>query len=171
MDYKEWNQICKLNSTTNLDVHNKLTGVAMTIYPNADINVPSSWIRHAAGIDSFLTRTQVILRVRTINFIQVDVHTPGITAWRTITLNIDDAIVRVAIQSYESASTSWDGGVWTAVEGHPGSWTVPTIITIIASNDAVVVKWSAAVRQPGGTHIYTSTCKYRTPQSNTTCIN
>ena len=165
MKYKEWNQIFKLNSTTNLDVHNKLTGVAIMIYPNTDIHIPSSWIRHATGIDSFRTTAQVILRVRIIIFTQGDVHTPSITAWRTITLKTEPSRVRIAIQSYESASTSWDGGVWTAVEGHSGVTGVVANRTSITSNDTVVVKWCAAVRQLGATHIYPSTCKYRTPQS------
>ena len=162
MKYKEWNQICKFNNTTNLDVHNKRTSVAMTIYSNADINVPSCWIRHATGIDSFLTTAQVILRKITIKFTQVDVHTPGINVWRTVTSNIDDARVRVAIQSYESASVSW-GWVWAAVEAHSGISGVVANVTSITSNDAVVAKWWAAVRQMTGSHIYTSTCKYRTP--------
>ena len=134
----------------------------MTIYPNTDINISASWIRHTTGIDSLLTTTQVILRRRTITFMQVETHTPSSTARIAVTFNIDVARVRVAINPYESASASW-GGVWTAVELH-SCITGPVAKRVsIASNDAVVVKWWAAVWQLTGSHIYPSTCRYITP--------
>ena len=131
----------------------------MTIYPNIDINVSSSWIRHAAGVNSFLTRTQVILRISISTFIHIGTHTSSITAWRAITVNIDSARIRVSVHSYESASASWGGRVWTAVEGHPCMTVGIATRTGRASNDAVVGKWWAAVWQLAGSHIYPSTCK------------
>ena len=81
----------------------QLTVVAITIYPNTDINVPSSCNRQAAGVDSLLRSPQVVLRIRTISLNNIEPHTSSIATTGAILLGGDSSRVCVVIQSNESS--------------------------------------------------------------------
>ena len=133
-----------------------LTPIAFTIYPNIDINVPSSCIRHATGVDSLLRSPQSVLRTRTITFFEKDIHAPNVSDW-AVSSNTNPSRVSIAVQSYESPSSSTWSGVWAAVETYPSARVISTNIASISKDDAVVGKWWAAVWQFTVSHIYSST--------------